>query len=98
VDVNRGRAGVAGAGTVAEFLDAVAVATGAFDRAWTGPVTPGRVDLRGDLGEDMGQGVVPVLRVKNPVDTELVVTSCGLGVFVYQPTEQIATSEAKLGW
>nr|MDQ3826988.1 hypothetical protein [Actinomycetota bacterium] len=25
-------------------------------------------------------------------------TSCDLGVFVYQPAEQIATSEVKLGW
>jgi hypothetical protein len=25
-------------------------------------------------------------------------TSCDLGVFVYQPVEQIATSEVKLGW
>jgi hypothetical protein len=25
-------------------------------------------------------------------------TSCDLGVFVYQPVEQIATSEAKAGW
>ena len=25
-------------------------------------------------------------------------TSCDLGVFVYQPIEQIATSEPKLGW
>lgn len=66
MDVDRGRAGVAGAGAVAGFLDAVTVVTGAFDRAWAGPVTPGRVDLCGDLGEDMGQGVIPVLRGKNP--------------------------------
>jgi hypothetical protein len=25
-------------------------------------------------------------------------TSCDLGIFVYQPAEQIATSKAKLGW
>jgi hypothetical protein len=25
-------------------------------------------------------------------------TSCDLGVFVYQSAEQVATSEAKLGW
>lgn len=66
MDVDGGWAGVVGAGAVVGFLDAVAVVTGAFDRAGTGPVTPGWVGLAGDLGEDVGYGVVLVLRGKSP--------------------------------
>ena len=66
MDVNGGRAVVADAGRLMGFLDAVAVVAGAFDRAWAGPVPPFGVDLRGDLGQHVGQGVVPVLRGKNP--------------------------------
>lgn len=47
MDVDRGRADLADAGAVAGFVDAVAVVTGAFDRAEPAPVTPGRVDLCG---------------------------------------------------
>lgn len=57
---------MAGAGVVVAF-DAVAVVAGAFDRAWVGPVSPRRNDRRGDLGEDLGQGVLfPVLRGGKP--------------------------------
>ena len=66
MDVNGGRAVVADAGRLMGFLDAVAVVAGAFDRVWAGPVPPFGVDLRGDVGQYVGQGVVPVLRGKNP--------------------------------
>lgn len=65
MDLDRGWARVAEGG-FAGFLDAVVVVPGAFDRARAGAVAPLRVDLAGDLGEDVGQGVVPVLRGKKP--------------------------------
>lgn len=66
MDVDRGRAVVAGAGAFVGFLDAVAVVAGAFDRARAAAVAPFGVDRCGDLGQDVGQGVVSVLRGKNP--------------------------------
>ena len=46
-------AGVAGAG-LAGFLDAVVVVAGSFDHAGVAAVAPLRVDLAGDLGDDVG--------------------------------------------
>ncbi len=66
MDVDGGRAVVVDAGPLVGLLDAVVVVAGAFDRAWAGPVPPFGVDLRGDVGQHVGQGVVPVLRGKNP--------------------------------
>lgn len=66
MEVDGGRAVVVDAGPLVGLFDAVAVVAGAFDRAWAGPVPPFGVDLRGDVGQHLGQGVVPVLRGKNP--------------------------------
>jgi hypothetical protein len=52
-DLDRGRAGVAGAG-VAGFLDAVVVVMGSFDHAGVAAVAPLRDDPAGDLGDDVG--------------------------------------------
>ena len=60
-DVGGGRASVAGAG-VAGSLDAVAVVAGSFDDAGVAALAPFRVGLAGDLGQDVGQDAVPVLR------------------------------------
>jgi hypothetical protein len=56
---------VAGGG-VTGFLDRVAVVAGSFDDAGVAAVAPFWVELPGDLGQDVGQDVVPVLRGKNP--------------------------------
>ena len=66
MDVDRGRAVVAGAGGFVGFLDAVVVVVGACDRARAGSVPPFGVDLGGDVGQDVGQGVVAVLRGESP--------------------------------
>jgi hypothetical protein len=66
VDVNGGRAVVVDAGPFMELFDAVAVVAGACDRAGAGPVPPFGVDLRGDVGQHVGQGVVAVLRGESP--------------------------------
>jgi hypothetical protein len=42
---------------------------------------------------EFAQGMQQVVWVPNWSST-----SCGLGVFVYQPVEQITTSQMKLGW
>jgi hypothetical protein len=47
---------------LAGFLDAVAVVAGAFEGAGEGAVAPGGIDLAGDLGVDIGEGLSPVLR------------------------------------
>ena len=39
---------------VAGFLDAVVVVAGSFEHAGVAAVAPLRVDLAGDLGEDVG--------------------------------------------
>jgi hypothetical protein len=52
---------VAGSG-VAGFLDRVAVVAGSFDHPGVAAVAPIWVDLLGDLGQDVAQGAVPVLR------------------------------------
>lgn len=59
------RSGVVGIAVAGSF-DAVAVVSGAFEGAWAGPVPPRWVGFSGDLGQDVGQGGVPVLRGKNP--------------------------------
>jgi hypothetical protein len=51
-DLDGGWAGVAGAG-VAGFLDAVVVVAGSFDHAGVAAVSPLRVDLASDLGDDV---------------------------------------------
>jgi hypothetical protein len=65
VEVDGGRSVVAGA-DVAGSLDAVAVVAGTFDHAGVAAVAPFRVGLAGDLGQDVGQDAVPVLRGENP--------------------------------
>jgi hypothetical protein len=66
VDVDGGRSGVVGV-ALGGLFDAVVVVAGAFDCTWAAPVSSGRVGLSGDLGQDVGQGVVPVLREKPAV-------------------------------
>jgi hypothetical protein len=53
VDVDGGWSGVAGAG-LTEFLDSVTVVAAAFDCAGAGPVPSQRIDLAGNVGEDVG--------------------------------------------
>jgi hypothetical protein len=49
--------------------------------------------VRGKPGISPGQLALVTVWVPNRSSK-----SCDLGVFVYQPTEQVATSEVKLGW
>src|SRR5258705_551202 len=62
----RGGSGVAGAGGLAGFLDRVAVVPGAFGRAGAAAVPAFGIGSFGDLGQDVGQGGVPVLRGERP--------------------------------
>ncbi len=62
MDMDGGWPVVAGAGGLGRFLDAVVVVAGSFDGAGAGAVPPARVDLRGDLGQDVWQDVSPALR------------------------------------
>jgi hypothetical protein len=57
---------VADAGRLVGFLDPVTVVAGAFDRAGAGAVPPGRVRFADDLGQDLGQSRLPVLRGESP--------------------------------
>ena len=43
-------------------FDAVAVVSGSFESERASTVPPGWVDLSGDLGQNIGQRLVPVLR------------------------------------
>jgi hypothetical protein len=54
VEVDGGRAGVAGAGGFVAFLDAVAVVSGALDSSGAAAVSAVGVGLAGDLGVDLG--------------------------------------------
>jgi len=60
------RSVVAGAGGLAWFLDRVAVVAGAFDRAGAAAVPAFGIGPARDLGQDLGQGPVPVLRGEKP--------------------------------
>lgn len=61
-----GRPVVAGAGRFTGFLDAIVVVTGAFDRAGAGPFTTRRVEQVGDLGQQVRECLIPVLRGECP--------------------------------
>jgi hypothetical protein len=47
-------------------FDSVVVVAGSFDHAWAAAVSPEWVEFGGDVDQDVGQGVVPVFRGKNP--------------------------------
>jgi hypothetical protein len=66
VESDGGRAVVAGAGWFGGFLDAVVVVAGAFDGAGTGAFAAGWVEQAGDVGQQAGEGVIPVLRGECP--------------------------------
>ena len=66
VDSDGGWAGVAGAAGLAAFLDAVAVVADAFECPWAGAVTAFGDGSAADLSQDVGDGLVPVLRGESP--------------------------------
>ena len=66
VDSDGGWAGVAGAAGLAAFLDAVAVVADAFECPWAGAVTAFGDSPAADLSQDVGDGLVPVLRGESP--------------------------------
>ena len=66
MDMDDGWPVVAGAGGLAGFLDAVVVVAGSLDGARAGAVPSVRVDLPGDLGQDIWQDVSPALRGGRP--------------------------------
>ncbi|HEY3896152.1 MAG TPA: hypothetical protein VGL88_12365, partial [Pseudonocardiaceae bacterium] len=59
---------------------------------WVPHRPQGRCGCGTDLADALDVGIARSLWVPNWSST-----SCDLGVFVYQPTEQITTSEVKLG-
>jgi hypothetical protein len=58
--------GVAGAGGLAGFLDRVAVVSGTFDRAQAAAVASFGVGLVRDLGQNLRQSLIPVVRGEKP--------------------------------
>jgi hypothetical protein len=66
VDSDGGWAGVAGAAGLAAFLDAVAVVADAFECPWAGAVAALGDSPAADLSQDLGDGLVPVLRGESP--------------------------------
>jgi hypothetical protein len=57
---------VAGAGWFVGFLDAIVVVAGSFDRAGAGPFTARGVEQAGDVVQQSGQCLIPVLRGECP--------------------------------
>ena len=57
---------MAGAAGLAAFLDAVAVVADAFECPWAGAVTAFGDGSAADLSQDVGDGLVPVLRGESP--------------------------------
>jgi len=66
VQVDGRRAGVAGAGQLAAFLDLVAVVAGSFDRAGAGAFAAGGDQQGADLGKVGRESLNPVLRGEWP--------------------------------